>query len=340
MPQRVSSEYQKKLIYYVGFSGVAFLTPFGINSLIQERFELTLVIFGLIGFTLFSLRHLYKSNNIKLGQYSITGAVIFMMLYLIMGGGYANTGALWSYPAIIIIVLMLGFSRSLWVIILLVLSSAFILQINPRHIDTYTDSFQIRFLASLTVTALIALIYEYQRDQAERKIVKINEKLKETSRLDPLTNLLNRRAIEAALDKLHAEFNRHQTPFSVIILDIDHFKSINDTYGHTIGDKVLITLANFLTENTRTDDLVARWGGEEFLIILPNTELHDAEFTANKLRYNLKLIDTDKLGTDKLITASFGVATIQHHQSLEELIKLSDNNLYEAKAQGRDRVIS
>lgn len=147
--------------------------------------------------------------------------------------------------------------------------------------------------------------------------------------LDPLTGLPNRRAFEMALGKEVARAERGGAPFSLILLDLDHFKRLNDTHGHTYGDEALKRVARFLVERVRAQDLVARWGGEEFAILLPATGLKEAFGVAERLRRGL-----EELG----FPASFGVGVYGGEEPLAFFQRV-DAALYQAKGKGRNQVV-
>lgn len=161
----------------------------------------------------------------------------------------------------------------------------------------------------------------------------------EKARTDALTGLLNRRAA-LTQGSIELERARRQSqPLSVLLLDIDHFKAINEGYGHKTGDAVLVHMGNLLTRQTRKFDLCARYGGEEFLIILPGTPLSTAVSVAEKLRTALAAEGWDEID-GRRTTASFGVSAFAGHDSLEELIASADRALRDAKHNGRNRVES
>lgn len=171
---------------------------------------------------------------------------------------------------------------------------------------------------------------------------KIHSVLKEQANHDPLTRVLNRRALEEILNIEHSRSIRNQSPLSVIMLDIDYFKRLNDRYGHNIGDQVLVFVADILIKNTRGYDSIARFGGEEFIILLPDTPIDQARLIAEKLKdkvanYEYRIKDNRKL----TLTASFGVTSC--HLSKEPWLKVldrCDRALYLAKESGRNKVIA
>lgn len=152
---------------------------------------------------------------------------------------------------------------------------------------------------------------------------------------DRLTQLANRIRLDRVLDEQIELANRYGTPFSVILLDVDHFKQVNDTHGHLVGDDLLVRLARVLIANTRSVDIVGRWGGEEFLIITPNTDINEAAIVAEKLRVALAGVEFPVVGYK---TGSFGVAGYVADDNLTKIISRADAALYAAKKAGRNRV--
>jgi len=166
-----------------------------------------------------------------------------------------------------------------------------------------------------------------------------NEQLTLLTTLDPLTQVYNRRGFTDAVGKEFSKYKRSNELFSIILIDIDFFKRINDEHGHETGDQVLIKFANILSQCTRDYDILARWGGEEFIVLLPNTQLKDAINIANKYR---EIIRKEKFMVNNIslrVSLTAGVANIQDYVSVDECIKRADNLLYEGKNLGRDQVL-
>ncbi len=155
---------------------------------------------------------------------------------------------------------------------------------------------------------------------------------------DPLTGLWNRRGFADIAERIWSGTPAQQQPLSLVVLDIDHFKRINDLHGHDTGDRVLVALAKSLTQHCRHGDEVARWGGEEFIVLLPGTHLAQAVGLAERLRQAVGQLDLRAGGTPLPLTVSLGVAERRPHQRLEALITEADMLLYRAKRQGRNRV--
>lgn len=154
---------------------------------------------------------------------------------------------------------------------------------------------------------------------------------------DSLTNLYNRRTFDAEFEKLCQEATLRTSPLSLIIIDIDYFKNINDNYGHSRGDDILIALSNILLNYTRLTDVCARWGGEEFVIILPGSTKKKAVEIAERIRV---YIESNLAIDGEYITCSFGVAQKRIHEASHELFNRADDYLYKAKRNGRNQVVS
>lgn len=176
------------------------------------------------------------------------------------------------------------------------------------------------------------------------KLEQLNSELKELSYRDPMTQAHNRRYFYEQSSKMLSLAKRDKHDLCVIILDIDKFKAINDNYGHSVGDDVIIMLANSLQEHVRTSDVVARFGGEEFVILLYNSNLSDAQIVAEKIRDDVKSLQI-KINDEETLkfTVSLGVAQYSDNldtHDIEHTITRADKCLYVAKESGRDKTIS
>ena len=164
------------------------------------------------------------------------------------------------------------------------------------------------------------------------------EALEKAARLDPLTGLLNRRAFMARIKNEEARFSRSKRSFCLLMADIDHFKLINDTYGHDAGDYILKELSRLMTDALRLQDSIGRWGGEEFLIMLPETEMNGAGYVAEKLRTMIEKHRFSYHEHQLSITVSFGISSYADSMNINDCLKKADDNLYLAKRHGRNRV--
>jgi diguanylate cyclase (GGDEF)-like protein len=208
------------------------------------------------------------------------------------------------------------------------------------------EIFATRFLG-IVITLLVtimALIYLLGRGRWVHDDVQTDNRLKlqelaqdmgVKATTDPLTGLHNRLKLESTLADEIARVNRYKTPLSLVMFDIDHFKQVNDTHGHPVGDKVLIQLSRFVPNLIRSNDLLTRWGGEEFLILVPGSDGAMAFQAAEKLREAISHVVFEAVGS---VTCSFGVAQYAPGETAAEFIARADTVLYQAKAGGRNQV--
>ena len=187
--------------------------------------------------------------------------------------------------------------------------------------------------------ARVRAALEVGRLRAE--LARRTEELDRMSRTDHLTGLFNRRHLDEAMQATAAASRRHAVPFTVLILDVDHFKRVNDTVGHAAGDEVLQRVAERLTAALRTEDLAGRWGGEEFLVVAPHTDLGGGHVLAERLRAVVGATSVQTSAGPLSVSVSIGGAVCPADQAadVEDLLRTADARLYEAKAAGRDRAV-
>ncbi len=193
-------------------------------------------------------------------------------------------------------------------------------------------------LYALTQLYLSSALMIFILDVLGRRLVRLTREASEMTTVantDPLTTLGNRRALMTTLADEIARARRYDTEFSILMIDLDRFKQINDRYGHMAGDAVLASFGELLAHESRDTDLAGRWGGEEFMVVLPETGQATAERTARRLRRAVE--DRDFAGIGE-VTISVGVATFATADSLDNLVHRADEALYRAKDRGRNRV--
>lgn len=203
------------------------------------------------------------------------------------------------------------------------------------------------FAISLIMTLYWVKLIHNEKERTKKSLEKIsalkdeleekNKKLEKLSVTDQLTNLYNRRKISDTLAYELKSFHRTKNEFSLLIIDIDYFKSVNDKYGHNIGDFVIVEISKLLQNNIRQTDTIGRWGGEEFIIILPNTNNIQAKNLAEKLRIIVANNYFVEVGTK---TISVGVSTSLENDTKDSIIERADSALYKAKNTGRNKVVS
>ena len=176
------------------------------------------------------------------------------------------------------------------------------------------------------------------RIRAAQRLIVRQEQLRTRANIDELTTILNRAGIRDVLRRAWNQAAREKSPCSIVLCDVDRFKSVNDIYGHPVGDCVLRGVAQRLAECLRQHDVVGRYGGEEFLIVLPGCHLHEAFAVAERARTHVVSNTIDTSAGPLPVTVSFGIATGDGTQNLDELVSQADSALYRAKEGGRNCV--
>lgn len=197
------------------------------------------------------------------------------------------------------------------------------------------------FISSLISPLVLAPVFSWYFVGAFFKIKDLENQMRELATYDSMTNLYNRGACLLALENTMRQMKRAQADMIVLYLDIDHFKNVNDTYGHDVGDIVIKRFANYLKTSLRESDIIGRIGGEEFLVGLPGSDLENGQFVAEKLR---KGIEKESIvlgnGATIRITVSIGLSAHRHKEDVNtmEILKKADIALYNAKRNGRNKV--
>ncbi|MCG8427161.1 MAG: GGDEF domain-containing protein [Chromatiales bacterium] len=329
------------LIMRVGMVGAAFLSVFGINALFNAAYLVASVLLAITVLTIASMMAMRVTGNHIYGANGISAAVVITYTFLLASGGIDNTGPLWCYPLTVSVMLLQGFKRGVAIVLGLLAITLLVMYYPdlPFVITEYPPNFRIRFIGSFSALTITSFIYEYLRWKSNEDYIAISQDLDRASRTDALTGVANRRDMQERLETEYATFKRHGHAFSIIMADLDHFKHINDRYGHALGDQLLISVSQLFSKGVRRQDLVARWGGEEFLILLPQTKFDQAMVVAEKLRTTVFDMDLSESKVDQPISASFGVQCICRVDNLPDLIVEADRMLYEAKRRGRNKVV-
>jgi len=363
----VSGQDKTRLLHYSGFMACAIpaMVVFGVISLIQANYVLSILILVsaitlIIGWVLL-LRMQKKGQVIYRINTLFFFALVFYMVYM---GGEEGSKSLWIFTSPLIVLFLLGLKEGIiWCSFVLVfLISIFALPPGLDQIYPYPLQFKLRFLIIYIMISFLTCWFEYFRsyyqkdleiknealneEQARlfkeiRERKRLEKDLKQIANTDPLTGVMNRRYF---WKRANNEISRHQRfnhPMAILMLDIDHFKSANDTFGHPAGDKMLKSLTGLLKERLRKVDLIARIGGEEFAVLLVETPEAGAIKIANRI---LKLVKQEQVSHEDQtisVTVSIGVAPTlmtDKEETIETLISRADNALYDAKNSGRNTV--
>lgn len=205
---------------------------------------------------------------------------------------------------------------------------------NTQLLDAIQDNLQQLFVVNLGLTLGVIAIGLFVFGQL---LIRHHRQLKRLATYDSLTGCLNRQAFDAVFRTLQRSTLRYQRPLSALLIDIDHFKQINDQHGHLSGDHVLKETASLIDRMQRKSDVIARWGGEEFFVLLPECSLNDAMRLAEQIRLRIRSHHFG-LYPAHVVTLSIGVAQYDNMESADDLFRRLDKALYAAKSQGRNRV--
>lgn len=285
-------------------------------------------------------RYLQLSNqSTYLSSAVILFSLYILMFYLVQSGGVNNTGPLWIFIVAPVTFFIKGLKHGLisllcFIVVVLVL----LFYQDGQLLGTqYSTDFKLRLIYSFATTSFLSAYYEYSRQQSYEHLQQLSKRYKKLARIDPLTGLSNRRDALAALNYERKRMARANEQLAIILCDVDFFKRINDTYGHDAGDEVLIVLSREFEKLGRRQDLVARWGGEEFLFILPATKLEGALHFAETIHKALAETVIAYQDIEITVTVSLGVAMIDNHIEIKSAISEADANLYKAKNAGRNQ---
>jgi diguanylate cyclase (GGDEF)-like protein len=293
-------------------------------------------------FGLLLILNLYGYNihdNQKIASLILLFSIYIMSLVIYVTGGIGNTGYLWLLfiPIFTFVLLEDKIAKVSLIGYVLVL---FFLE-TLHYIDVWNSPYSMAEVRQtfLVFGIFIYIIYfnEMLKMGVKKVLAKKNAELKRLSTMDHLTNIYNRSYIFELVKIEMQRSKRNKKPMSLIFFDIDNFKNINDTYGHSRGDELLKRSCELFKNITRKVDTIGRWGGEEFIIVCSETDLDSAKDLCERLRYELSM---HKFSFDEEITASFGVVQYNFTYSIDELIEKADNCMYEAKKSGKNKVIA
>lgn len=323
-------------------AGIMFLFYYGIDAILEGNFILASVDLSVCAINALNYIYLRRTGNYRISSQVVMCMMGALCFYLLCTGGSYNTGALWLFIMPTLIFYILGLKKGGIVLGFLFLSiiAVFYIPDNPLLTTEYSLYFSSRFLGVFLSVSIIAYAYEYTLEDGRNELLSLTRRLDLLSRRDSLTDLSNRRDVLEKIENELSRFERNQKTFCVVMLDLDDFKEINDKYCHECGDYVLVEIARTLSFSTQKKDCVARWGGEEFLILLPETTLPQATIMAERLRLTVAEKDFSYNGTPLQITFSAGIAEYQQGVQVDDLINTADRLLYKAKDGGKNMVVA
>jgi diguanylate cyclase (GGDEF)-like protein len=334
---------RRTLLLYVG-NGLAgiFLFGFGISHLLQERPFIAWFLLAHGCITLGNVLIFRLSGNHDWAGYGFAYGLLALFSFLVWTGAVKQTGPLWGYPMAAAAVTVLRARIGLTVMAIMS-GIALLLFLMPQSLlggVPYSLEFKIRFIVTFMVLTLFIALHEYARSRSQNELLRLSAKLDKLSQTDVLTGLPNRRYMLDRLEEENSRYLRHQHPYAILYGDVDDFKLINDRFGHHAGDEALRLIGQTLRANLRQHDLVCRWGGEEFLVLLPETGNELAREVGEKLREAVTAIKFTPAGQAHRLTMSFGLHTVASPGSIDSFIHEADQKLYRAKQSGKNRTVA
>ena len=283
----------------------------------------------------------YISDRQRLAKFLLTGTLIcgvFFLLIIIQGIGTL----MWCLSIIPVLVGIFAHRHSLLILILIFAATAWILSgaatLLPK--PQYDSRLVVHFLSAFLILAIFTLAMNRSRADSLSRFQNLTSQMDHISQQDALTDLPIRQSMEAHLALKYDQYLLDKDVFSIILIDLDHLKFINDCYGYDVGDNILCITAQMLQRSLRDQDVISRWEGNEFMVLLHGATGDNAVKVGERLRLTAKKIDLQAPQGDKLILGlSLSVASCDKCTGVDDLISMAENGIYQAKHMGRDRVV-
>jgi diguanylate cyclase (GGDEF)-like protein len=308
------------LLRNLSLAAAVILVPFSFNSLNQQSYGLALII-GTLSAVLFyaawSLHH--KIRQLWRGALILSVAALAVLMAIREQGQIV---IFWAYPILLLFHVVMGRKFALRG------SLIFISTVVPMVWWEVGTPSAVRVLFTMLLASWFAYIFAARHERQEKR-------LQQLVRIDPLTGAYNRRHFEDSVEDSLANKRRYKRPISLVLFDIDHFKDINDQHGHKAGDDVLCWVVESVTKRIRRADGLFRYGGDEFIILMPQTDAQQAGQVAENLR---QMISGDDTPFEFKLSLSIGVSELCNEEDADTWLKRADQALYRAKGEGRNRV--
>jgi diguanylate cyclase (GGDEF)-like protein len=319
--QRLRTDFHFAVVVLFCAVALAGITPFVAYRFVNGEAMVGVVDSAIVVALAGTLLHVWRGGDVE--RASMFVVVATTVGCLVVGHIVGLSGAFWSYPAITAAFLLVRRERALVAASLLILLLALDGSAFPSTLA------RLMYLASATVTCMLAFVFA-------RHTALQREQLEMLASRDPLTGAPNRRAMARELHIAAESFRRHRVPVSLLVMDLDHFKRINDALGHEAGDSVLVDFARLVQSRCRAGDRLFRYGGEEFVLLLPGTGVEGLAPLAEALR---AAVASGLRSAGEAVTVSVGAAALRPDEDNAHWLARADAAMYEAKHRGRDRVV-
>jgi diguanylate cyclase (GGDEF)-like protein len=319
--RRLRTDFRFAIIVLFASVAVLAIVPFGIYRVLQGQWSVAAVDAAIVGFLAVSLVHAWRGGDIdRMAPWLVAGYTTGCIAIAILLG---LPGVMWMYPVILGNFMLLRWKGAVFASALGVLA----LLLIPGTLETYAHV--LLFTITATLAGTLASIFAYR---AETQRVQ----LESLASLDPLTGAFNRRTLQAELAIAIADAQRRRASCGLAMLDLDHFKRVNDRFGHEAGDQVLVEFTALVDRAIRTGDRLFRFGGEEFVLLMPGVDAATLEARCEDVRERVAGA-LDAGGSP--VTVSIGAAALRPGESAQAWLARADAAVYEAKRRGRNRVV-
>ena len=314
---------------------------FALYSYFQGEMALATLYLAIAGVLLFALGIFYIFNRHNLARLLLASTLVIGFFGLLLGAS-GTSSLMWCLTTVPVIVGAFGYRDSLFMLIGIFAAATWIMvgTSMPFNPPNYNDVVVVRFLSAYVILAVFALAMDSSRFKNLSKYNDLSSRVDQITHQDQLTQLPNRNSMESRLEHKYQQYRRIHQPFSILLADLDNFKFINDRYGHDAGDRVLLAMGQVLSDALRREDTVARWGDNEFMVLLPCASNKTATHIAERLRLAAGELDMDARGDKLMISLSIGIASIDKCIDIDDLLSTAENGLYQAKQMGRDMVVA
>lgn len=321
MLQRLRHDFQLTIIVTFAAIGLLGIVPFAIYRFVSGNALAGVVDLGICAAILLALANAWRDGNVE--RAGLVLAAVNTASCLLSASVIGPPGQYWMYPALIGNFLLLPRRQALF----LTTSALVMFTVIGKAYDSPLQL--VMFLVSAGVTSLMAFAFAFRTET-------MRQQLETQATLDPLTGTGNRRAMVRELQMAVETFRRDGIGYGLAMLDLDHFKSINDRHGHDCGDEVLVQFAELIRSNTRTADRVFRFGGEEFVLLMPSSDLESLRVIDGHLR---ERIAGQLACRGEAVTVSIGAAALRPDEDWQAWLARADLALYRAKHEGRNRTV-
>ncbi|MFG0584536.1 GGDEF domain-containing protein [Pseudomonas sp. zjy_9] len=324
--KRLRNDFQLSIITLMGLFGIIGISPYAVYRLLHGNYLVGIADTVIVLSTLFAVLYAWATRDtVKPGIYL---AGVFSLGATLIAINLGVNGLFWIYPLILFNFFMVTPGKALLATSVVLVSLVTYALLVPGSV--FESHYQmISFLVTCMMASVLSFIFAFRtRNQRDRlQLLAIH---------DPLTGARNRRAMNEELKIAMASHRRHSDSYGLLVMDLDHFKQINDRFGHHVGDQVLVAFVELIKRCSRKEDRLFRFGGEEFLLLLPNTGLEGLHTAAQNL---LRSVQQELESPGGSVTVSIGGAILHSGEHWESWLQRADECLYRAKSEGRNRAV-